>query len=88
MTVTQLGGTVAMIAATAARRQICPVRPCGGAVEGRYLIRLGGRLGGSAHHFAGGADHPIRFELGNRLLILLVAPIDITALVDGSRRAE
>jgi hypothetical protein len=39
-------------------------------------------------HFASGADRAIDLKLGKRLLILLVAPIDITALVDGSRRPE
>ena len=39
-------------------------------------------------HFAGGADHALRLELGNRLLVLLVAPVDVAALVDGSRRPE
>src|SRR6476661_9175669 len=59
-----------------------------GAGEGRGRVRLGGRIGGSVHHFAGRADHPLRFELGNRLLVLLPAPVDVASLVDGDRRPE
>ncbi len=51
-------------------------------------MRLGSRLGWSAHHFASGADHPIRFALSDRLLVLLPAPVGITALVDSGRRPE
>jgi len=47
-----------------------------------------GRSDGSACHFAGGAEHPLSLELGERLLVLLVVPVDVAALVDGSRRAE
>src|SRR3954447_24796424 len=43
---------------------------------------------GSACHFAGRADHALGLELGERLLVLLVAPIDVAALVDDSRRPE
>ena len=35
-----------------------------------------------------GANHVFRFELGNRLAVLLPAPVDITSLVDGGRRPE
>ena len=44
-------------------------------------------MGGSVQHFAGGADQPFRFELGKRFLILIPAPIDIPALVNGGRRS-
>ena len=46
------------------------------------------RSDGSACHFAGGADHPLSLELGERLLVLLVVPVDVAALVDSGRRPE
>ena len=36
------------------------------------------------HHFAGGADHALGLELGNRLAVLLPAPIDAATLVYGT----
>ena len=46
------------------------------------------RSDGSACHFAGRADHALGLELGERLLVLLVVPVDVAALVNGSRRPE
>src|SRR4051812_12525184 len=48
----------------------------------------GGRLGVSVCQFAGRADRPLRLKLGKRLLVLLVAPIDVAALIDSSRWPE
>ena len=46
------------------------------------------RSDGSAHHFAGGADHALGLELGNRLAVLLPAPIEVATPVYGSRWPE
>jgi len=61
-----------------------PVTMPSGAVAGAAR----GRIGGSPHHFSGGADHPFRLKLGERLLVLLVAPVDVAKLMHGGRRAE
>src|SRR4051794_30381903 len=60
----------------------------GGVVEGRFLVQFGGRIGGSALHFTGRADHALGLELGNRLAVLLPAPVDAATPVYGSRRPE
>ena len=65
-----------------------PSAPAAVPTRGGARPGSGAELGGSAHHFAGGADHPLRFELGNRLLVLLPAPVDVASLVDGGRRPE
>ena len=46
------------------------------------------RSDGSAHHFADGADHALGLELGERLLVLLVVPVDVAALMDSGRGPE
>jgi hypothetical protein len=43
------------------------------------------RSSGSVLQFAGGADYSFRFKLDQRLVVLVVAPIDVAVLVDGSR---
>src|SRR3954447_6322732 len=40
-----------------------------------------GRIGGLVHYLAGGADHFLRLELGNRLAVLLPAPVDAVTVV-------
>ena len=47
-----------------------------------------GRSDGSACHFAGRADHALSLELGERLLVLLIVPVDVAALMDSGWRAE
>src|ERR1051325_11535789 len=48
----------------------------------------GGRLAASVYQFAGRADLPFSFELGDRLVVLLVAPIDVAVLMDGGGRPK
>ena len=48
-------------------------------------MRLGAE---SVHRFAGRADHALGLELGNRLAVLLPAPVDAATLVYGNRRPE
>src|SRR3954451_24755323 len=68
--------------------QIGPSARHGGAGKGQCLVRLGGRIGGLAHHLASRADHALGLELGNCLAVLLPAPVDAATLVYGSRRPE
>jgi len=45
------------------------------------------RIGGSGVEQSG-ADHSLRFELGNCLLVLIPAPINVASLMKGGRRPE
>jgi hypothetical protein len=77
-----------MIAAATARMQIGLVHAYSGAGEARRPMRLPVRIGHSVVYFAGRADQPLGFELGQCFLVLLVIPVNIAALVDDGRRPE
>src|SRR5215212_9729925 len=67
--------------------QIDPVRSCGSAISGAVVGPALDRIGGSGIEQSG-ADRPLRLKLGKRLLILVPAPINVAALMNGSRRPE